>query len=337
MRKSTKGQKKIKKGQSGVVDSRSKNNISKTTDQQSTDPKVDIQQNPDGNNNLLDGKWKNEVQSWGKDTNLAERWQAIRDHFKAVRQEAEPGQHNKKSVTTYQSWTGVVEEISGNTLQIVTSSEICNVTSIYKETGKEITITVCKNYYDGITESFIEEERLDKCYNTSGISNYTKYRYYKEAIERGINILGKYNLNNNININNNRKLNQILGEVINKTTREMKGLYTAFVQEAGCADKEEDIRPLSNNIRNNYIRMLELINNENNRQILQSELIEFDKAYDSIVMMKRVNKSDESKPTTSTERISREGSNSKGNKVRISDNIKKKLHTDISFNTRFGF
>ena len=58
----------------------------------------------------------------GKRHNLAERWQAIRDHFKAVRQEAEPGQHNKSSVTTYQSWTGVVEESSENTLQIATTS-----------------------------------------------------------------------------------------------------------------------------------------------------------------------------------------------------------------------
>ena len=44
----------------------------------------------------------------------------------------------------------------------------------------------------------------------------------------------------------------------------MDCLYKAFMEEMDYIDNEEDILMLSNDIRNNYIRMIELIINEEN-------------------------------------------------------------------------
>ena len=285
MRKVTKGQKKIK---CGDVKSRCSKAISQTKEQNLTGPKADIQQSADGNNNLGDNKRKNEVE-W--DDTAANRAaitaQITREHKPTRRGKLTVKQ--RSTIITNQSWSGLAESIFGNTLHITITTGIGKITSIFKETNETITITTSYKYFDNTTEPYIEDEEYDKIRNTLGISKYTKYRYYKEAIERNIDVLGKGCYLTEANrANNNIELNKLLEEVIHETISEMDYIQARYIQDIKHTNIDH-IEWSANDIKNNYDRMMELTSDQHKKKTYQSLLTEFSKLHDSMMNRRKNN------------------------------------------------
>ena len=107
MRKAAKGHKKFK---SEGAKSRCAKDMSQTTEQKLTDLKADIQQSPHGNNNLWDGKRKNEVERDDTAANRASLAAQINRENKSTRRGKQTVKQ-RSTVVTKLSWSGLVEDI----------------------------------------------------------------------------------------------------------------------------------------------------------------------------------------------------------------------------------
>ena len=145
MRTATTGQEKVKEIQGGDVISGSIKCISQTPVELPTGSKGDNHQSEDGNKNIADGKITYQPRvSINNEGGLSAG-------AHAAASTEEPNQQNKQERSTVvkrrstlvisQSWSGCVENIKGNTMQIKTITEIGKLISTFNETETAITIT----------------------------------------------------------------------------------------------------------------------------------------------------------------------------------------------------
>ena len=135
--------------------------LPQTAEELSAEVKVDEKRYDSVNKNIQ--KDKVVLQSWDTSANLAA--QATRDYFDTVRLEAKPVQ--QRFLPT-KEWSGVVEEIEGNTMEIIVTTATSKASTIYEETDTLMTITTTTHFLDiekeAMTEEIIENVFILKVY-----------------------------------------------------------------------------------------------------------------------------------------------------------------------------
>ena len=107
------------------------------------------------------------------------------------------------------------------------------------------------------------------------------YRYYKEAVERGIDLCAKTCYPNEPNTYKNIKaLNRLLEVVMNETTSEMDGLQVKYMEGRKFTNSKH-IKESGTNIKNNYAILIELISDYRKQETYKSLSTEFSKLHDT--------------------------------------------------------